>query len=183
MPASPLAADDFAMPVEMVEVRAGRVLAVYRKPRRHAPLAVFIHGSCARMTQWRAQAEHLAATHGVLAFDLLGCGRSEKPRGWNCYSIDEHLADVLALVLKETDGQQLRHLLLLGHSAGATLALRCAAALEDEPNCHVQSIVLCGAAALRGCVRPARGAGAQRRPTLACFLLPAWRRHDSRPAF
>ena len=49
MPASPLAADDFAMPVEMVEVRAGRVLAVYRKPRRHAPLAVFIHGSCARM--------------------------------------------------------------------------------------------------------------------------------------
>ena len=148
MPASPLAADDFAMPIEMVEVRAGRVLAVYRKPRRHAPLAVFIHGSCARMTQWRAQAEHLTATHGVLAFDLLGCGRSEKPRGWNCYSIDEHLADVLALVLKETDGQQLRHLLLLGHSAGATLALRCAAALEDEPNCHVQSIVLCGAAAL-----------------------------------
>ena len=124
MPASPLAADDFAMPVELEEVRAGRVLAVYRKPRRHAPLAVFIHGSCARMTQWRAQAEHLTATHGVLAFDLLGCGRSEKPRGWNCYSIDEHLADVLALVLKEVEGQQLRHLLLLGHSAGATLALR-----------------------------------------------------------
>ena len=112
MPASPLAADDFAMPVEMEEVRAGRVLAVYRKPRRHAPLAVFIHGSCARMTQWRAQSEHLTATHGVLAFDLLGCGRSEKPRGWNCYSIDEHLADVLALVLKETEGQPLRHLLL-----------------------------------------------------------------------
>ena len=55
---------------------------------------------------------------------------------------------MLALVLKETEGQPLRHLLLLGHSAGATLALRCAAALEDEPNCHVQSIVLCGAAAL-----------------------------------
>ena len=84
----------------------------------------------------------------MLAFDLLGCGRSEKPRGWNCYSIDEHLADVLALVLQEVEGQRLRHLLLLGHSAGATLALRCAAALEDESNCHVQSIVLCGAAAL-----------------------------------
>ena len=83
-----LRAAEAALPVDMVEVRPGRTLAVHARLRADADKIVFfVHGSCASMLQWRAQIEALAdGGHSVVAFDCFGCGRSPKPSVWAAYS-------------------------------------------------------------------------------------------------
>ena len=79
---NPLKEAQAALPTERVEVRPGRVLAVHHVPgrsvhRRQGDVAIFVHGSCASLVQWRAQIEHMAAAGlEVVAYDFLGCGRS-----------------------------------------------------------------------------------------------------------
>ena len=88
-----------ALPVELVEVRPGRTLAIHSQPRPGAEQTVlFVHGSCGSLLQWKDQIALAAKERAVVAFDTFGCGRSPKPPEWDAYSFAE-LRDDLAAVL------------------------------------------------------------------------------------
>lgn len=69
--------------------------------------------------------EHFSARHRVLAVDLRGHGRSDKPEGPYDFTT---LAGDLALVCKESG---LRQVVAVGHSLGGCLAVRLAALRPD----------------------------------------------------
>jgi len=94
---------------------------------------VLIHGSGDSASVWHAVAADLPAQHRVLAVDLRGHGDSD----WSTdgdYSGHTMAADVQELI----DELQLSNMLLLGHSFGGEIALRCAVAKPD----HVKGLVL-----------------------------------------
>jgi len=121
-----------ALPVELVEVRPGRSLAVHARLRpAAAQTLVFVHGSAASMLQWREQIEHFAESHTVVAFDAYGCGRSPKPQQWAAYSFAALAADLAAVVERySAPGSQT---VLVAHSAGCSLSIAaaCASLKED----------------------------------------------------
>jgi lipase len=87
-----------------------------------APEVVCLHGVTAWGGHFTRLAERLAATHRILAPDLLGHGDSPREPPWR---IDDHLGS-----LRTTLGDTRRA--WLGHSFGARLALEQAAAHPDE---------------------------------------------------
>ena len=116
-----------ALPVELVELRPGRSLAVHRSGPAGDHVVILVHGSCASMLQWQAQAAHLSGQgFSVVLYDWLGCGRSPKPRGWGLYGMEELYEDLKAVVR----AYQAKHTTLIGHSAGCGLCLRLAAECE-----------------------------------------------------
>ncbi len=84
------------------------------------PVIVLIHGYLASSQFYKYIAKRLATTHTVVRIDLLGHGRSPKPRHSD-YSYIDHVESVHAT---------LRHLnieapfAIAGHSMGALIALR-----------------------------------------------------------
>jgi pimeloyl-ACP methyl ester carboxylesterase/DNA-binding SARP family transcriptional activator len=80
------------------------------------PAILAIHGSAGMAHALGAVAERLAPTSRFVALDLRGHGFSDKPPSG--YSLDHHVEDVLQLI----DALELRRPVLLGHSAGGTIA-------------------------------------------------------------
>src|SRR5262245_22627087 len=74
---------------------------------------VFLHGFGGQATQWKAQIEFFVDDYRIVAPDLRGHGRSDKPH--THYTIDEMLADLNA-VLREISVSQ--RFILFGHSFG-----------------------------------------------------------------
>ena len=97
---------------------------------------VLIHGLGSASYDWRAQIEELADAYRVIALDLRGHGRSEKPRG--PYSIPQFAADVSA-VLTRLD---VRPAHLVGLSLGGMVAFQLAV---DTPEL-VRSLVIINSA-------------------------------------
>ena len=119
-----------SLPVEVVEIRPGRSVAVHRRGAAStSSVVIFVHGSAASMLQWRAQADFFASQgYAVVLYDWLGCGRSPKPVGWSLYAMDELYEDCKAIVR----AHQATRTVLVAHSAGCTLALRLAAEAEAQ---------------------------------------------------
>lgn len=128
-----LAAACSALPVELVELRPGRSVAVHRRAGKASkPRIFFVHGSCASMLQYQAMIEHFAAAgHEVVAYDFLGCGRSPKPDDWYAYSSDELRDDLAAVVARFGVGEVQN--VLVCHSAGCSLALCIGASPRHQP--------------------------------------------------
>lgn len=80
------------------------------------PAILAIHGSAGIAHTLGAVAEHIAPTYRFVALDLRGHGLSDKPPSG--YSLDHHVQDVLQLI----DALELRRPVVLGHSAGGTIA-------------------------------------------------------------
>ena len=121
----------------MVRVAAdGVVLLVHEWPGkgRGAPPVVGIHGLTANHRCWASMAEALAPDFRLVAYDLRGRGDSDKPG--TGYSLASHGRDLAALL----DSLGLRRVVLMGHSLGATIALRFAV---DHP-ARVRRLVLIG---------------------------------------
>ncbi|MCS6809244.1 MAG: alpha/beta hydrolase [Bacteroidota bacterium] len=85
--------------------------------------ALLIHGLSANHMCWKVMAEHLQQ-HGieVVAVDLRGRGRSDKPRGE--YGIQVHVADMCAVI----EQLELNHPgrdkpIVIGHSLGAAIGM------------------------------------------------------------
>jgi pimeloyl-ACP methyl ester carboxylesterase len=147
-----VAAAEAALPVELVEVRPGRSVAVHvrlrtalvpalgRSTRDRQPTLIFCHGSCASMLQWRAQIEHFGLTHSVVAFDVFGCGRSPKPHDWAAYSYANLRADLHALVARF--GSSPGGVVLVAHSAACSTALSLAAGAR--PDATLKGLCLLG---------------------------------------
>lgn len=80
------------------------------------PAILGIHGSGNSAYALTALAERLAPTHRFVGVDLRGHGYSDKPpRG---YALADHVGDLCQLIV----ALGLRHPVLLGHSAGGTVA-------------------------------------------------------------
>jgi pimeloyl-ACP methyl ester carboxylesterase len=80
-----------------------------------------VHGLTANCRCWDAMAARLTPNHQILAMDLRGRGRSGKPPSG--YSIETHGRDIVGLL----EDQQLKKVVLMGHSLGAYISLAFAA--------------------------------------------------------
>lgn len=121
-----LASAQAALPVDHVEVRPGRTLAVHHRPGSNGVRLFFVHGSCASMLQFQAMIAHFASLgHELIAYDWFGCGRSPKPRDWYAYCTAELSKDLAAVVDKyggPSAAVQKKNVLVC-HSAGCSLGL------------------------------------------------------------
>lgn len=76
-----------------------------------------VHGITANCRCWDVIASALSPTHRVLAIDLRGRGRSDKPP--TGYSLEHHLRDINCVM----DGMGMEKAVIMGHSLGAFLSL------------------------------------------------------------
>ena len=148
MMARSLARAEADFPVERIEIRPGRTLAVYQKHASNCrAVAILVHGSAATLLQWQHQIKTLEKSNlTVIAFDLLGCGRSAKPSDWYAYAIREHLEDVREVVRRfSIHGKPT---VVFGHSMGCTLAIKAAHSAAEI----AALVLICPVAALPGSV-------------------------------
>jgi pimeloyl-ACP methyl ester carboxylesterase len=105
----------------VVRVATGGVaLAVHEWPGKGsaARTIVGIHGLTANHSCWAPMAGVVAPDYRLVAYDLRGRGDSDKPG--TGYSLETHGRDLAGLL----DHLGLRRAVLMGHSLGATIALR-----------------------------------------------------------
>ncbi|MGQ0671444.1 MAG: alpha/beta fold hydrolase [Hyphomicrobium sp.] len=134
------------LPAYRTEVagKTGQPVVLYAEDQGEGPPVVLLHGLGASTFTWRHIAPDLARTHRVIALDLKGFGRSDKPLDDAYGAVDQaHL--VAAFVRKRgLDG-----VTLVGHSFGGAVALRTAMLLREDPG-RMASLVLIDAPALPG---------------------------------
>lgn len=117
-------------------------------------LFVLLHGFGASSFSWRDVIEPLSALGDVAAYDRTGFGFSERPESWrgtHPYGSEAQCA-VLAAVTEHYRSNQVS-VVVVGHSAGGTLALDCALG-GQSPATH---LVLVAPAALSGGPPPGIG--------------------------
>ena len=84
------------------------------------PLLVLLHGITSTSEAWREVMPRLAETHTVIAPDLIGHGRSAKPRG--DYSLGAYASGVRDLMV----ALGIERATMVGHSLGGGVALQLA---------------------------------------------------------
>jgi len=108
------------MTEELKSATRNGVTLRYLEAGTGAPPLLFIHGWCCNSTFWRDQLPHFARKHHVVAMDLRGHGRSDKPD--EDYSIPAFVDDVAWLI-----GElHLHKPVVIGHSMGGTIAMNLA---------------------------------------------------------
>lgn len=115
-----------------MQLRSGLTLFAFEAGPNDAPPLVLIHGLGDEADTWRHVIAPLADRHHVVALDLPGFGRSDKPR--RTYS----LALLRDTVVELMDAVGLHEAGLVGHSLGAVIAQ--SVALEHPP--RVRELVL-----------------------------------------
>jgi sigma-B regulation protein RsbQ len=91
--------------------------------RRHPddPVLVLGHGFGCDQRVWRFVLPDLATHHQVVAFDLMGCGKSDT-RHWRpdrYQSLHDHARDLLDIL----DAMGLQQVVFVGHSAGSSIGM------------------------------------------------------------
>jgi pimeloyl-ACP methyl ester carboxylesterase len=146
------AAASAAMPV--ADPPGGASVAVVSKPGAapvtlHAeswgagPPVLLLHGLGESIFTWHDLIPELARRHRVIALDLKGFGRSDKPDD-GAYSADDQAALVARFILD----QGLDGVSVIGHSFGGTVALRTALADGIKGTSRIRRIAVIGAPAL-----------------------------------
>jgi pimeloyl-ACP methyl ester carboxylesterase len=90
------------------------------------PALVFVHGWSCDRSYWRAQVDHFAAEHRVVALDLAGHGESSLERA--AYTMESFGEDVQAVV----EALDLRRVVLVGHSMGGPVIVEAARLMPDR---------------------------------------------------
>jgi pimeloyl-ACP methyl ester carboxylesterase len=147
---------------------------------RHAPVAlhveeagqgppiVLLHGLGASTYLWRFMIPELARTHRVIALDLKGFGRSDKPFDTAYSAIDQ--ARLVGAFLRK---RRLAGVTLVGHSFGGLVALMAGLEIEHTEPRLIRHLVLVSAPALPQPPSPAVAFLQQPvLPYLALMLLP-----------
>jgi 3-oxoadipate enol-lactonase len=98
-----------------IDVSGGIRIALQLCGDPTAPWMVLLHALGDRADDWAAVAEHFAETHHVVAIDLRGHGRSDRPGEYTFELMRDDVFDVL-------DTLGARDLVLMGHSMGGTVA-------------------------------------------------------------
>jgi pimeloyl-ACP methyl ester carboxylesterase len=118
------------------------------------PPLVMLHGLASSARYWEPHLRRLCRSWRVILPDLLGFGRSPRPRG-GLYDVHEHLAALRAAIDVRIDGP----FTLVGHSMGSILALHLAAAMPGR----VHGMVLASLPVLGSCAWGHAPAGAPAR--------------------
>ena len=116
---------------------------LYAEEYCEGPTLVLLHGLGASTFTWRHVLPALARDHRVIAVDLKGFGRSDKPLDQR-YSAEDQ-ADLVAAFIRK---RALFDITLIGHSFGGTVALLTALELNGEPN-RIERLVIIDAPALK----------------------------------
>ncbi len=113
------------------------VTALYAEEYGAGPPLILLHGLGGSLFTWRHVVAALAREHRVIALDLKGFGRSDKP-------FDDHYsaADQAALVAAFIRKRGLSGVTLVGHSFGGVVALRTARDFSREPGAIVRLVVM-----------------------------------------
>ena len=90
----------------------------YVKAGKTGPLVVMLHGFPDFWYTWNEQIIALENTHRVVAMDLRGYNRSDKPKGINQYSISKLVSDVKAVILDAGE----KKAVIIGHDWGGMVA-------------------------------------------------------------
>ena len=106
---------------------------LYRRREGDGPAVLFLHGLGGSWRYWRRGVDGVRTQHTVYLPDLLGFGRSPKPRG--DYSLPMHV-EALTPVIDEAGGP----VTVVGHSMGAIVALGVYARFPER----VERLVLIG---------------------------------------
>ena len=92
------------------------------------PLLVLLHGFPDYHYTWRDQMPALSKHFRVVALDLRGYNRSDKPEGVDNYKLDRLIADVAAVLVHFNQ----RKVILVGHDWGGLIAWAFAATHPDK---------------------------------------------------
>ncbi|RYF28987.1 MAG: alpha/beta hydrolase [Chloroflexi bacterium] len=95
--------------------------------RGSGPTVILLHGYLSSGHYFKSIQKRLAETHHVIAIDLLGFGKSPKPRA--DYTYDDHITAIHDTI------EQLgvtKPYVLIGHSMGALIALRYTTVFADD---------------------------------------------------
>ena len=113
----------------MQRLRREGVNLFYKEAAGDAPPILLVHGWCCDHTYFAPQFERYAARgHRVVAVDLRGYGRSDKPEGSYAMGV---FADDLAWVCEQIG---LEKPVVIGHSMGGIVAFDLAARYPDLPS-------------------------------------------------
>ena len=96
----------------------------YTKAGETGPLVVMIHGFPDFWFSWNEQIKALQSTHRVVAMDLRGYNRSDKPKGLEPYAMPMLVSDVAAVIRDTGESKAV----ILGHDWGGMVAWRFAMA-------------------------------------------------------
>lgn len=117
----------FRREIQVSSGHLARLLVIDISPDHPLHTLVFVHGFGGKALQWQYQLSRFSRSNRVIAMDLRGHGRSDKPSG--SYSMTQIQADLLALV----DGLQVSgKVVLIGHSFGGAVASEFAAAHPER---------------------------------------------------
>jgi pimeloyl-ACP methyl ester carboxylesterase len=108
------------------------------------PPLILLHGLGASSYTWRKVIPELAKNHRVIAIDLKGFGKSDKPLD-SRYSLLDHARLIEDFILR----RKLRNVTLTGHSYGGGVALAVALNLKDGGYDHVSRLILIDSIAYR----------------------------------
>lgn len=118
-------------------------VTLYYEEHGDGPPILLLHGLGESTFTWHEIAPRLAERHRVIALDLKGFGRSDKPAD-EAYGAD----DQAALVSEFLIARDLDAVTVVGHSFGGTVALRTALADGIRGTTRVRRIAVIGAPAL-----------------------------------
>lgn len=115
----------------------GTPLRLAYRERGHGKPVLMIHGFGANAYTWRHLEPILAQTHRVIAVDLKGFGRSDKPLDKR-YSV----RDQAALLAQFIEQKNLKDVTLVGHSLGGGVALVLALDENEKRRKRIARLVL-----------------------------------------
>lgn len=131
------------------EVVRGRRIHVFRRDGRR-PVLLLLHGFPSSSYDWRLLLEH-EREHAVIAFDCLGFGLSEKPRGHD-YSLAEQADLAEALVAAHHPGEPV---FAVGHDMGTSVATELMARdLEGALEMDLRGALLFNGSMIQGAASP-----------------------------
>ncbi len=112
-------------------------LKLYAEEAGRGPPIVLLHGLAGSAYTWRRVVPHLVNRHRLIALDLKGFGRSDKPFDAN-YSVNDRAAIVYAFLRQ----RRLTQVTLAGHSFGGQIAVVLAIQLRRADPARISRLVL-----------------------------------------